>query len=444
MKARIIILSSLMLLTFIPVNAQNNTELSDAEKIYGLSVLWKEAGNNFAYFDVIPETDWDKQYREYVTKVISAKSIIEYYNILRQFYALLKHAHSFVYPPQVYQDYYDVPKIKLVNIQRHIIVENVGESLRDNIPIGSEIIKVEGIPARQYLAENIFPLISASREDFVWEAGLSELLRGKAGTNIIVTFVTPAGTAEDIVLVCNSKAVNDNWVRPAGITRSVEFRWLNDDIACIALNTFNDNEVPDEFKKTLPELQKCKGLIIDLSRNGGGDSEIGFSILKYLIDKPLPTFRFKTRENISVYKAWGNWGRREYFKYNTGDAWYEIDPDTIYPAEENRLSVPVVILTGNTGSAAEDFLVTIYKQENVTLVGKTTAGCTGTPFVFDLPGGGMALITTTKEISVDGYDTRNGIKPDIEVYKTVQDIIDNKDPVLGKGIEILTEKIKFN
>ena len=165
-----------------------------------------------------------------------------------------------------------------------------------------------------------------------------------------------------------------------------------------------------------------------------------FFLLRRVSEKSKNTIRaaaVKTRENISAYKAWANWGRKEYLKYSTGNAWYDINPDTIYPAEENRINVPIVILTGNTGSAAEDFLATIYKQENVTLVGKTTAGCTGTPFVFDLPGGGMALITTTKEISIDGYDTINGIKPDIEVFKTVQDIIDGNDPVLEKAIEIL-------
>ena len=102
----------------------------------------------------------------------------------------------------------------------------------------------------------------------------------------------------------------------------------------------------------------------------------------------------------------------------------------------------MVVLTGNTGSAAEDFLVAIDCIERVTFVGKTTAGCTGTPFMFDLPGGGIAMITTTVQMYPDGRKNRDGVKPDIEVQPTVQDIIDNKDPVLEKAVEILNDKIK--
>ena len=57
-------------------------------------------------------------------------------------------------------------------------------------------------------------------------------------------------------------------------------------------------------------------------------------------------------------------------------------------------------------------------------------------------GGGCAMITTTIQMVPDGRKYRDGIKPDIEVYPTVQDIIENKDPVLKKGIEILNDKIK--
>ena len=213
--------------------------------------------------------------------------------------------------------------------------------------------------------------------------------------------------------MCNSKETNEDWVREIKNTEIFDFKWLENNIAYIALNTFYEDNVVTEFETKLPELLRCKSLIIDLRKNGGGNVDIGYSILKYLIDKPLLTFKLETRESKSIYKAWGTWGNEKYLKYTHGNAWYEFNPDTVYPAKKNRLNVPIVILTGNTGSAAEDFLVTIEKAENVTLIGKTTAGCTGTPYIFDLPGGGIGLITTSKEITIDGYDTRNGVRPDI-------------------------------
>ena len=41
-------------------------DLSDEEKIYGLSLLWKEADYNFAHFDSVPDLDWDKTYQKYI------------------------------------------------------------------------------------------------------------------------------------------------------------------------------------------------------------------------------------------------------------------------------------------------------------------------------------------------------------------------------------------
>ena len=39
--------------------AADNGELTDSEKLYELSLLWKEAGCNFAHFDAVPDLDWD-------------------------------------------------------------------------------------------------------------------------------------------------------------------------------------------------------------------------------------------------------------------------------------------------------------------------------------------------------------------------------------------------
>lgn len=430
--------------------------LTDEEKVYGLSILWKEASYNFAHFDHIPDLDWDKTYQEFILKVLSTKSPEEYYKVLTQFYALLNHHHTRIFPPQEVRESHDEPKVKVVNIQRQAIIADVGESLKNDIPIGSRIIRVDDVPINVYLKKNKFPYICCSTKEFLWEIGLIELLKGKKGTSVSITYVTPKGKNKEIALLRNSKDIEESWVRSDAKKTGFEFNWLENNIAYIALNTFNDNKILRDFKGKLSELQKCRGLIIDLRNNGGGDSDIGYGILKHLIERPIPTYIWKTRENISIYKAWGRWTselppdalkeiseeRKEYLRHYKGTAFRNGDSDTIYPSKTNRIIVPMVALTGNTGSAAEDFLVAIDSIERAIFVGKTTAGCTGTPFMFDLPGGGMAMVTTTIQMYPDGRRNRNGIKPDIEVLPTVQNIIDDKDAALEKAVEILSNKIK--
>ena len=459
MKMRFKISICLVMCLMIPSVAQESStkkELSNEEKIYGLSLLWKEASYNFAHFDHILDIDWDKTYQEFIPKVLSTKSTEEYYKVLKQFYALLNHHHTLVFAPQEIRENYDEPKIKVVNIQRQAIIADVGVSLKDYIPIGSQIIKIDDVPINIYLKNNKFSYISHSTEDFLLEIGIIELLKGEKSTNVNITYVTPKNKTKEITLVRNSKDIEEKWFRSDNKKQRFKFKWLENDIVYMALNTFNDKRILSDFKEKLTELHNCKGLIIDLRNNGGGDSDIGYGILKHLIEKPIQTYTWKTRENISVYKAWGRWTselstealknisekRKEYLKHYNGIAFYEGKSDTIYPVSDNKVIVPMVILTGNTGSAAEDFLVAMDSIERAVFVGKTTAGCTGTPFMFDLPGGGMAMVTTTIQMYPNGRKNRNGINPDIEVQPTVQDIIENKNPVLEKGISILNEKIK--
>ena len=88
MKKRLLVsLYFVISLTFLSFPQENpiKKELSSEDKIYGLSLLWKEASYNFAHFDHIPDLDWNKIYQEFIPKVLSTKSTEEYYKVLKHF-----------------------------------------------------------------------------------------------------------------------------------------------------------------------------------------------------------------------------------------------------------------------------------------------------------------------------------------------------------------------
>ena len=452
----------LVICLIVPSIAQESSskkELTNEEKIYGLSLLWKEVSYNFAYFEQVPDIDWDKTYQAYIPKVIATKSIIEYYDVLTQFLALLKLGHTRIIPPQEYREYFDEPKIKLINIQNKAIVKNVGESLKNKIPVGSSITQINGIPINEYLKNEKFPYISCTPEHILWTVGILELLKEKKGTNIKITYITPGGKQKEMTVQCNSKDTDEKWSLPENEDkRRLTYKKLDNNIMYIALNTFTDNKIRDDFKQLFPEIQKCKGLIFDIRNNMGGDSDNGNAILRHLIEKPIITILWKSREHNAVFRGWGRFTselppdalknisaeRKKYLNHYKGTAWYYNTPDTIFPATDIKFNIPTVVLAGHmTASAAEDFLIGAKFIRDVVTIGEITAGFTDwAPLFLDLPGGGFALITTTQLISENGDDIIFGIKPDIEVQPTVQDIIENKDTVLEKGIEILNDMIK--
>ena len=71
--------------------------ISEAEKVAGLSKLWSEARYNFVFFDQVPDLDWDQLYLEYLPKVTNTKSTLEYYKVLQAFYAQLQDGHTGVW-----------------------------------------------------------------------------------------------------------------------------------------------------------------------------------------------------------------------------------------------------------------------------------------------------------------------------------------------------------
>jgi C-terminal processing protease CtpA/Prc len=101
-----------------------------------------------------------------------------------------------------------------------------------------------------------------------------------------------------------------------------------------------------------------------------------------------------------------------------------------------------VLIGNNTGSAAEDFLISLDDiKGRGTTIGERTYGSTGQPLSFDLPGGGSARICTKRDTYPDGREfVGYGIKPDVEVKRTIADLIAGKDAVLEKAIEILQKK----
>ncbi len=440
-------------------NHNTACELSEAERIYGLSMIWQEANYNFAFFFQVPDLDWDGAYKDYIPRVAGAESTFEYYRLLQKFCALLKDGHTYVSFPDGFEEVFDTPLIEVVNYHNKIFVVNTAKALKDRIPAGSEIIKVDGIPVDEYLKSRVFPYISSSTEHHLHLKGMEKLLEGPAGTKVCVTFITPAGDRQDLELIRNSRTINGEWLYEREICKDFEFRWLEDEIAYIALNSFLDKKILDDFKDSLAELQKSRGLIIDVRENGGGNSYIGYEIIKYLSPVPFQDIKWESPKHTGALKAWGIMAEnmtpqelslldendlkflQECKCYSSGNAWYEGDIQTFEPYYDEIITVPLVVLTGNkTFSSAENFLIVLDSIDRGIFVGEVTAGSSGQSVNFPLPGGGQGKICTKRLLLADGSDLAGyGIMPDFYIEPSLNDILEGRDVILEEGIRILKE-----
>ncbi|AKD02350.1 S41 family peptidase [Pontibacter korlensis] len=451
-----LLLSLLVLLTTV-AQAQISNTLTPADKVYGLSKFWQEVNYNFVYLDKVDRTKWDNAYREAITKVQQTKNDYEYYRELQKFCALLNDGHTNIYFPKkiqekLHNDMFGKYRIFLSNIDNRAIVTKTNLSIKDEVPVGSEIVEVNGLPTVEYLKQFVLPYVSSSTDYVLMDIAIRYMFAGPEGEQYNIKYRTPKGKVAALTLT--HAETTEQEVYPSQEKRELlELKWYPNQTAYLALNGFHDPKINEMFLAKLPELRKAKALIIDLRYNGGGSTDIGREILEYLSpDTLLYGSKNSTRQHLASYKAWGRFIENP--KDTAGDAWaaksllayqdklyytFDYNPARNSVSADQKVIVPTAILIGhNTASAAEDFLIYADNQRHMTKIGENSFGSTGQPFMFDLPGGGGARICTKKDTYPDGREfVGYGVKPDIDVKMTLQDYIQKKDPVLDRALKHL-------
>ena len=253
-------------------------------------------------------------------------------------------------------------------------------------------------------------LIYAVNGDSVYGLSLDAavaLIKGPEGTEVTLTIVREdADNFMDFTLT-----------RARVETPTVNLTMFDNGMAYIELTEFDDVSV-DQFAEALAVAKGSgmKGMILDLRGNPGGSLDVVVDICKMI----LP-------EGLIVYTEDKSGNRKE----------YTCDGD-------RKLQVPLVVLIdGNSASAAEIMAGAIKDYSLGTLVGTTTFGKGIVQQVIPLRDGSAIKITTSAYFTPAGNNIHGtGIEPDVlckfdgEAYYGSEDRPDNQ---LEKAKEVLLE-----
>lgn len=284
--------------------------------------------------------------------------------------------------------------------------EGIGAEMGMKDDIITVIAPLEGAPAEKAGIRSGDKILKINGESTA-EISLDEAvkkIRGPKGSEVTLSiFREGDDEAHDIAVK-----------RDVIIVKSVRFEMKDDRIAYIKLSRFGDDS-ESEFDRAVLEAKRNnpKGLILDLRNNPGGYLEGAV----HMGSAMLPA------NKVVVVEENGK-GERKEMKTRGGDQLSQLKT--------------VVLINQGSASASEILAGALREnRDNVTLVGNTSFGKGSVQELVAVTRDTSVKITVARWLTPKGNQINKvGIKPDIEVKVTREDIEAERDPELDKALEL--------
>lgn len=422
----------------IPAKAQTTT----SERIYILSSVWKDVCKNFAFPERFKEVAPDSLYKEYITKVLHAESEQHFSNLMAEFLASFHDGHTKFNDNNIKR--YKVPVV-FTWVKDQLFVTNVPTALKQEIPIGSQIVEVEGKPLMDYLRKQAYPIVPASNVNWRKRKALDFFLTGDKDTRYNCNIKTPSGEMKDVSLTTGIIGYEDisDWLIQRD-NRICYVKNLPDDVLYMKMTTFaKPQSVKEEFEKHLSQFLSSKGVIFDIRGNRGGTDESWHNLIQYIADPDVNVqdgIKLSSRVSNTAIELYGK-NVPQMADYYNGVAMQtlQLDPFKSKISDSLKIKSPIILLVdGFTASAAEDFAMTMKNLKLATLVGTSTAGVVSSPKANDHGHGYWSQVSYCRFSNPDGSDIiYTGVVPDTTIEYTLDDVLGKTDTALDTAIKII-------
>lgn len=402
---------------------QQRQPLDEDQRVQGLAAFWAEARVSFAYWDNVPDLDWDAAFRQYLPRVRAAADPLEYYAVLKEFASLLRDGHTHVLLPLWLAADTGAPAVHLYPVEGQPVV--VGGA---DLPRGTLVTSVNGAAAAELIAERVAREPGSTDHDRLARV-VSGLLDGPRDSMVKVGVRLPNGEGTSVEL---ARHVRGDWttrLMHGSAGGLVEREDLGEGRVLVRINSWQDPQVVPDFHQIFPDFAGIRCLIVDLRHNRGGNSGNGDKVLARLIDRPALGVANEMPMYAGVLHAWG---LPQPLLSSPADP---LQPDPDRP----RYLGPIAVLTSfYTYSASENFCATFRNSGRGPLAGEPTGGSTGQPVMFPLPGGGVGTVCTKRDTFPDGtIFVGKGIQPDVPAAPTIQGVAAGRDEVLEAALAAL-------
>ena len=203
-------------------------------------------------------------------------------------------------------------------------------------------------------------------------------------------------------------------------TAGFKYKILNDEVGYIYYEKFSEGIDNNDLDRVFSYFSNCKGLIIDVRQNSGGNATNSAKIASRFTEKKILT---------------------GYICHKTGPGHNDFsEPYAIYlePAKGIRWQKKVAVLTNrHSYSATNDFVNHMRCLPNVTIVGDKTGGGSGMPFSSELPNGWTIRFSASLHFDKNMNHIEWGINPDVKVDINYKDEVNGFDTIIEEARKLL-------
>lgn len=348
--------------------------------------LWETLRDHYCFF-AEKRTDWNRVREYYRPRALAAESTDAFQALVGLVLGELYDAHTHLNDaPDGARRWplYDLMVERAGSAVRVAAVQPDSAAADAGIRIGDFVTAMGGTPI-DALVREIAPKCLAKPDPAADAWALNVAVAGRRAQGRQMTVQSPRYAPRQLDLPLKQ--------RPA--VPPVESRRLDDGIGYIAIHTFADDDVVAAFEKALAELRECRGLVLDVRGNGGGDTAVARPLMGRFIDTPRNYAMMRRREGAAL-----------------GEPWMEA----VQPRGPFTFQRPVVVLVDHwSGSMAEGFPMGMRGIGRASIVGTPMMGLGAAVFSLRLDRTGVQAQYSGEPV----YDVRGNprwrLKPDVAV-----------------------------
>lgn len=384
-------------------------------RLLTLFKFWNAMEYNFPFVE-ITDQPWSSLLKKFIPRFAESGNKKDYERLLLELFACINDSHAqFMSSSDLlsasWADYSTLPVQLAYTFDQQVVVKN---SSIDELKKGDIILKIDNEDVNSIFKQKSRYIRASTSPSMIYIC-INQLL-ATMNQKIMVTYMRSGEEKEIIINAApyrgkrpSTPLLDNNYVK--------DYKLALQNITYVNMNTMQSDSIADFIAKN----QSAKGIIIDMRFHLGQQFGVNDALIKWLVPKEVVYLWSSVNDKLNP----GNFIRNDKIVTGTNNP--------------NHFTGKVAILVNEAVMSVGEVRSMIYRNAiNSKIIGTTTTGAVGPCGELNLPIG-IRFSYSANGMYYPDWEPfqRKGVKIDIPIRETVEDIRDGKDVWMEKAIQYI-------